>query len=121
MKRATLALYLLFGAGAVAAGVAAMLAPGIIVPRQELTGLASHLTQEQGALFVFVGLMCFWCFKHYDARRPVHFSLLVFAVLFLAIHLEGYLAGHGAIRYVAANAMPSILLALTAPWSRSQA
>ena len=66
MKRATLALYLLFGVGAVAAGVA-------------------------------------------------------FTVLFVAIHLEGYLAGHGAIRYVAANAVPSVLLTLTAPWSRSQA
>lgn len=119
MKRATLALYLLFGAGAVMAGVAVIVAPGLLVPGQQLTDLASHLAQEQGALFVFVGLMCFWCVRHYDRRRPVHFALLVLTLLLAAIHFQGYLSGHGAIRYVAINAVPSLLLALTAPWSRS--
>ena len=45
---------------------------------------------------------------------------VVSGIAAIAIHLEGYLAGHGAIRYVAANAAPSLLLALTAPWSRRQ-
>jgi hypothetical protein len=120
MRRVTLALYVLLGVSGVGAGLAAILSPGIVIGQRDLTGLAAHLTQEQGALFVFVGLMCFWCFKHYEQRRPVHFALLVFTLLFFAIHLQGYLAGHGAIRYVAANAAPSVLLALTAPWSRPQ-
>ena len=120
MKRATLALYLVFGFAGLAAGLTAIVSPGLVLGQSALTGLASHLAQEQGALFVFVGLMCFWCFKHYEQRRPVHFSLLVSTLLFFAIHLQGYLAGHGAIRYVAANAAPSALLALTAPWSHRQ-
>jgi hypothetical protein len=120
MRRVTLALYLVFGVAGVVSGCAAILSPGLLVGTDQLTSLAAHLTQEQGALFVFVGLMCFWCVRHFEQRRPVHFSLLVVTVLFFAIHLQGYLAGHGAIRYVAANAAPSLLLALTAPWSRPQ-
>jgi hypothetical protein len=118
MRRATLALYVVFGIGAAAAGIAAVFWPALVLPPGEATGLPAHLTQEQGAGFVFIGLMCLWTVRHFDQRRPIHFALIVFTLLFAGVHLQGYLRGGVPVRAVIANFVPVTLLVLTAPWSR---
>src|SRR5687768_8968668 len=73
----TLGLYALFGGVSLIAGAAALLAPGIVLG-DATTPLTAHLIREEAAAFVFIGLMFFWCIRHFEQRRPVHLALLVF-------------------------------------------
>ena len=89
MRAFTLGLYALSGVGAVAGGFAAVVAPGLVVPADELPPLAAHLAREEGAAFVFVGCMVLWCIRHFDRRRPVHLAMVLFTGLMAAIHWAG--------------------------------
>ena len=118
MKNFTVALYWLFGVLALAAGLAVLVMPSLIVPPEESSGLIRHLLREEAALFVFVGLMFVWCVTHYEQRRPVHLALLVFIVLFAGVHWRDYLDGGGDIIGPFVNTIPVVLLAITAPFAR---
>jgi hypothetical protein len=117
MKTLTLGLYWVFGTLALAAGIAALAMPTVILSPDMDSGLTRHLVREEAALFVFVGLMCFWCAKHYDQRRYVHLSLLTFLALFAGVHWIDVFRGGGLIGPLV-NAIPPLLLAVTAPFSK---
>jgi len=113
MQTVTRAIYVLFGVGAIAAGVAGLLSPGLVIPEVRESSLTAHLVREQSAGFVFIGVMFLWCWRHYELRRPVHFGLLLFTVIFAAIHWAG---GYGNIRLLAVTTLPAVVLAGTTPW-----
>jgi hypothetical protein len=119
MKRVTQLLYGLVGAGAVTLGVIAVFAPGFILPDAQTVPLAGHLAREQGAEFVFIGLMALWCLCHYDARRPVHLAFVVLTALFAGIHWSGYLRSGHYLAAAVANSVPFVAFAMTAPWKKS--
>ena len=114
MRSTTRAVYVVFGALAIGAGAAALLSPGLILSPEDLTPLASHLVREQAAGFIFIGLMFFWCVRHFDERQPVHFGLLVFTGLFAAIHWAAYLEDQRNLVSPLVNSVPGLVLALTA-------
>ena len=119
MKLFTQLLYRLVAAGTITLGLIAVVAPGFVLPEAQSVPLAGHLTREQGAEFVFIGLMAVWCLRHYEARRPVHIAFVVLAALFAGIHWEGYFrSGHYAAAAVA-NSVPFAAFAITAPWKKS--
>lgn len=121
MKAFTLVIYAVFGALAVGAGTAALLAPALALPQEMYSPMTAHLIREQAAGFVFIGLMFFWCFRHFEQRRPVHLALLLFTGLFAAIHWADYLRDHRNVLYPVINTLPVLFLAVTAPFARPPA
>jgi uncharacterized membrane protein len=120
MRAFTITVYVLFGVLALVAGAVALVAPGVIIPDATSSPLIVHLTREEGAAFVFIGLMFFWCISHYEQRRPVHLAFLVFIVLFAGIHWHGYLQNQADIMSPVINTIPVLLLAITAPFARAR-
>ena len=118
MKTFTVALYWLFAVLALAAGIAVLAMPSLLVPPQESSPLIRHLLREEAALFVFVGLMFIWCVTHYEQRRPVHLAALVFIVLFAGVHWIDYLDHGTDLAGPLVNTIPVVLLAITAPFGR---
>lgn len=115
---ATRALYALFGTLALVGGLVIVFQPGLILP-PDAGGMARHLTQEQGALFVFVGLMILWILKNPANRRPVHLALIAFLAIFSGVHWAGYLQdGHGLFGAIG-TAIPVLLLLATIPGRRA--
>jgi uncharacterized protein DUF4345 len=119
METFTRVVYGVFGVGAVAAGLAAVFVPGLVLPPDYVTPMARHLIREEGALMVFVGLMSLWCLRHYDDRRPVHAALLVTALIFAGIHWVSFFNGGLPVRVVVVNSVPPLLLLLTFPRTRT--
>ena len=119
MKRATQLLYGLVGAGTVGLGGIAILAPGLALPPAASSPLVAHLVREQGAEFVFIGLMAIWCLRHYEARRPVHYAFVVLAALFAGIHWAGYFQSGHYLTGALANTVPFLAFAVTSPWKTS--
>lgn len=118
MKIAAIVVYVAFGTLALILGLAALLMPAWALSAQAYTPLTAHLLREEGALGVFVGLMAFWCFAHFDQRRPVHLALLLFAALFAAIHWAEYLNGRRQLSSPLINSIPVLALGVTAPIGR---
>jgi hypothetical protein len=118
MKRLALVTYGLFGTVAVGLGVIALLAPALALPREAHSPLTAHLIREQGAEGVFIGLMAFWCLLHFEARRPVHYALLLLTALFATIHWADYFNGPGILAIPVINSLPFLFFAATAPWTR---
>ena len=118
MRSLTVVLYAIFGASAVLAGLAVLASPSLVTDEAADSGLVAHLLREQAAGFVFIGLMFFWCMKHFEERRPVHFGFMVFTALFAAIHWLGYVQGAGGLASPVVNTIPFALLAATAPRPR---
>lgn len=118
MKAFTVAVYGLFGVLAVAAGLVAFVTPAVALPADGMTPLTSHLTRELSSAFVFVGLMFFWCIRHYEQRRPVHAAFLIFIVLFAGVHWLDYLGDRRNLISPLVNSVPVALLAITAPFGR---
>ncbi len=110
--------YVVFGTLGIAAGVLALLDPSRALPADAVSPLTSHLVREQGSEGIFIGLMFFWCARHFAERRPVHFALLLFAALFAGIHWAEYFSGRRELLSPVLNSLPLLLLAVTAPWSR---
>ena len=119
MRTFTLGLYALIGIAAAGSGLIAVFMPSIALPPDEVPTVAGHLVREQGALFVFVGLMAFWCMRHYEQRVPVHAALFIFTVLFSGIHWAGYFDGGGRIYGAIATTVPVVLLLITLPRVRN--
>jgi hypothetical protein len=86
MERVRLGLYAVIGIFSLIAGSAALIRPSLAVDRAASDGLVDHLVREQGAGFVFIGLMALWGLLRPDLRRGVHLALIVFAALFAVIH-----------------------------------
>lgn len=118
MKTLTRVVYMLFGGLGLIAGSVALLRPTLILSPDVYSPLTAHLVREQAAGFVFIGLMFFWCLRHFDRRRPVHLALLLFTFLFAVIHWSEYLQDHRDIWSPALNTIPSLVLAITAPFNR---
>ena len=115
MKAFNLGLYGLFGGGAVLAGLAAVAAPRLVLG-PDLSPIAAHLLQEEGATFVFVGMMLLWCLRNYERRRPVHLAVVVLTALFAVIHWAGYFRQPSSVVPGLVNAVPFALFAITAPF-----
>ena len=98
----------LLGGLLVPAGLAAVFMPAIFVPDGETSAIALHLTQEQGAAFVFVGSMALWCARR--PCRPLHGGLVVFWVLFGGIHRGAYSQGERTLLSPLVNSLPPTLL-----------
>ena len=114
MERIARAFYGIIGVLALAAGAAVLAAPSLLA-RPEAPAVVSHLLREEAAAFVFIGLMCMWAFRDPAARRPIHFSLLVFTGLFAAIHWAEYFKDFRHIASPILNTIPSAVLLVTAP------
>src|SRR5262245_5625480 len=97
-------------------GVVALVRPSIVVSAATDNALTAHLTQEQGAEAVFIGLMTWWCAFQGRERRPVHFGLLLFTFLFAAIHWAEYAHGRRQIVSPLVNSIPFLLLLLVTPF-----
>ena len=119
MKGFTVAVYAIFAVLALAAGLVAFVMPAVALPADQLTPLTSHLTRELSSAFVFIGLMFFWCIRHYPQRRPVHMAFLLFIVLFAGVHWQDYLGDRRDVMSPLLNSIPVVLLAITAPFKRS--
>jgi hypothetical protein len=113
-----LALYALLGTLATAGGLVIVFKPGVILP-PEAGAMARHLAQEQGALFVFVGIMLLWCFRSAAPRRTVHLALIAFLALFSGVHWAGYFDDAGGLFGAVGTAVPIVLLAATIPGRRA--
>lgn len=120
MRAITLGLYGVGGALAVLAGLVAVAAPRKILPGAEITPLAAHLIQEEGATFVFIGSMLLWCTRHFERRRPVHLAMVVLTALFAVIHWMGYVRHPEYIVPALVNTVPFVLFAVTAPFHSGQ-
>ena len=117
MQTFTRFVYAVFGTAALAGGAGGLVRPGLLGPEVAESPLMQHLVREQAAGFIFIGLMFFWCLRHFDARRPVHLALLTFTVIFAGIHWAGsYGFAHPQVLVV--NTAPALLLAITAPWKK---
>ena len=106
-------MYGLLGTVAIASATAALISPRVILSDDVYTGLTAHLVREQAAGFVFIGLMFFWCLRHFESRGPVHAGLLVFTTIFAGIHWWDYLQSYRDLTSPLANSVPSLLLLMT--------
>ena len=120
MKKTFSIIYGIFGAGAMVAGLAALLFPAVLESDAAQTFRFAHNLREQGAAAIFIGLMSFWCIFNYERRRGVHYCLMVFAFLLAAIHWCDYFAGH--LRWLSPlyNSVPFLVLLIMAVFSRSR-
>lgn len=94
MKKINSVIYGLFGAGAILYGAAALLSPAVLESNAAQSFRFAHILREQGAAAIFIGLMAFWCIFNYERRRGVHYCLMVFAFLLMAIHWWDFFTGH---------------------------
>jgi len=104
-------------------GIVALVRPSIVVSAANDNALTAHLTREQGAEALFVGLMTWWCAFQGRERRPIHFMLLLFAFLFAAIHWAEYVHGRRQIVSPLVNSIPFLMLLVVTPfdgrWERA--
>src|SRR5215475_1017699 len=118
MERAARVVYALFGVLTVGLGLTALVWPSPALPPEAYSPLTAHLVREQGAEGVFLGLMAFWCLRHFDQRRPVHLALIVFAALFAGIHWMEFFAARRPLASPLINSVPLVAFLATAPYSR---
>ena len=116
MHTATRVLYGAVALVGIVGGTATVFAPSLALPAAQSGTLASHLVREQGAGFVFIGLMAAWCAHHEPARRPAHYAFLIFTGLLALIHWMGYLSSGHYIEAAIANSIPFVAFAITLPW-----
>ena len=115
MRALVRALYWTIALIGLGGGTAAVFAPSLVVPEAQPGTLASHLVREQGAGFVFIGLVAAWCAHHEPARRPAHYAFLIFTGLFAVIHWMGYLSSGHYIAPAIVNTIPFVAFAATLP------
>ena len=114
MRTVARGFYAAFGTLALALGVLVLFRPELALPSDGVSSLTAHLIREQGAEGVFIGLMSWWCFFHFEARRPVHLALLLFTALFAGIHWAEYLKDRRHLTSPLVNSAPFVVLAATA-------
>ena len=114
MEKTARAVYAIFGFLALAGGLVIYAAPSVLIG-PDISGLTAHLLREQAALFLFVGLMFFWCLRHFPNRRPVHLALIVFMVFFAGAHWMEVFEHPDVLWGAMVNSVPPLLLLLTMP------
>jgi hypothetical protein len=118
MTAFTKVVYALLGTFAVVAAAVALVWPELALPPGLALPMVLHLVREQAALFIFIGLMFFWCLTHYEQRGPVHLALLAFIVVFAGVHWLDYVSGRAGIVGPLINTIPVALIAVTMPFGR---
>ena len=118
MKIVTRVVYGVFGTLTIGLGILALFQPELALPSDSRSALTAHLIREQGAEGVFIGLMAFWCLFHFEARRSVHFALLLFTALFAAIHWAEYLDARRQLASPVLNSLPFLAFLATTPFKR---
>ena len=119
MKVAAKVVYGMLGVIWLAIGVVALCAPGRAVPADATSPVTLHFVREQGAHAVFLALISLWCIPNFERRGQVHAALILFAVLFAAIHWVEYFGNRRHILSPILNSAPALALALTAPFTRN--
>lgn len=119
MQTMTLALYWLVAVIGIGGGLVAVLTPTAILGGAVDGTLAGHLAREEGAAFVFIGLVGAWCARHPDSRAPAHLAFLVLTALLAGIHWWGYLSSGGYAGAAVVNSIPFAAFAATLPAARS--
>ncbi len=107
----SLTVYGIFGAGALAGGVAALFVPTGWVPGSaNLGGEEQHLMQEFGSALVFVGLMALWCAFHLRQSRVVHYFLMAFFALIALVHWWDFTRDPRPLMSPLVNTLPLVIL-----------
>jgi uncharacterized membrane protein len=120
MQRLRPGIYAVIGAFSLIAGSAAVIRPSLAVHRAAADPLVDHLVREQGAGFVFIGLMALWCLLRPDARRGVHLALVVFTALFAAIHWYAFAVDRRNLVSPLVNSVPVTVLLISLPRRQRQ-
>ena len=115
MKTMARVIYGVFGALALGLSVLVLCNPALALSLDAYSPLTAHLIREQGAEGVFIGLMSLWCLFHFENRRAVHFGLLVFALLFAAVHWAEYFQARRHLMSPLINSVPFLALAVVTP------
>jgi uncharacterized membrane protein len=110
MKKTSLVVYAILGAGALLYGVAALFFPSFLLPEARESPLLTHILREQGASAIFIGLMGLWCIFHYEQRRAVHYFLALFAFLLAGIHWFDFVEGRRPLVSGLINSVPFLVL-----------
>jgi len=118
MTAFTKIVYVVLGAFSLLAAAVTLVRPEVALPPDLALPIARHLVREQAALFIFVGLMSFWCIRHYQQRRPVHLALLAFVIVFAGVHWLDFVSGRAGPKYPLINTIPVALIAVTTPLRR---
>jgi hypothetical protein len=118
MRKLNQIIYGAFGALAIAYGLAALVSPATLLAEAARSFHSAHLLREQGAAGLFIGLMFLWCIFDYERRRTVHYFLMLFAFLLVAIHWFDYFSGHLPWISPVYNSVPFAVLLVMAILSR---
>ncbi|HSE31262.1 MAG TPA: hypothetical protein VLA93_06765 [Pyrinomonadaceae bacterium] len=86
--------YVVFGAGAILYGLANLLAPSALHFAEAQSFPLMHNLREQGAAFIFLGLMSLWCSFNYERSRTIHHFLTLFNLFIAGIHWNDYFKGY---------------------------
>ena len=92
MKAFTVGLYSVMGGLALAAGVAILVMPSLLLSPAEYDRPDAASAPGGGGAVCLPRSDVFLVPLHYDQRRPVHLALLVFIVLFAGVHWNDYLS-----------------------------
>jgi len=114
MKKFNSIIYGVLGTSAIVYGVAHLLFPAALVSEAARSFVLSHILREQAAAAIFIGLMSLWCVFNYERTGAVHYFLMVFAFLLVAIHWFDYLTGHLTWMSPLYNTVPFIVLSIMA-------
>jgi hypothetical protein len=120
VKKINSIIYGLFGAGAIAYGVVALVDPAFFISEAAQSFHLRHILREEGAAAIFAGLIAFWCIFNYERRRGVHYCLMVFAFLLAAIHWHDHFTGELGWISPLYNSVPFLVLAMMEVLSRSR-
>ena len=86
--------YVVFGGIAILFGLANLIAPSVLHSDAAESFPLMHNLREQGAAFVFLGLMSVWCSFNYERSRTIHYFLTLFNLFIAGIHWNDFLNGH---------------------------
>jgi hypothetical protein len=120
MKKISIVVYALIGAGAILYGAGALFFPTFLESESAQSGELKHILREQGASVVFLGLMSCWCIVRYEQRRLVHYFMTLFGLLLAGIHWNDYAQGTRPLMSGVVNSVPFLaLFVMSIPLLRS--
>ena len=93
MAKVTKVVYVVFGAIAILYGLANLLAPSTLHSEEAQSFPLMHNLREQGAAFIFLGLMSLWCSFNYERSKTIHYFLTLFNLFIAGIHWNDFLKG----------------------------
>ena len=93
-SKAAKVVYVVFGTLAVVYGLANLVAPSALHSEESQSFALMHNLREQGAAFIFLGLMSLWCTFNYERSRTIHYFLTLFNLLIAGIHWNDFVKGY---------------------------